>query len=816
MKGHAFLCSVMLSWAGALSFGADSTLQISDAIFQAGELPVAGRVLPNVQDNLAYFMLTCTPPPTSAVTVRVKVGFLTASPADFHGGMLPEEIEVVLEAGASEVMGHIGWVRDDGVPEEDEALSLSLGSISGPPVLGERTNATVIIKNAAPALLIARIYPDSASENAPQFDFEIVRLGDTNAAVSVDHRATRNSTALAGVDFIPGDGRVWFAPGETRKPMAVALRDNGEVSSPLAPRRMIELEIFNPSTNATILDPPLVQHEIWDNEIAATLDLEFSPSFDRFPAIHSVAVQPDGRILLAGASLFISNTQRALVRLNADGSLDSSFRPDIQSWEGASAFAATQSDGRIVVRYDDYGLVRLLPDGGRDDSFAPRQMTLDKLSSSRSSVTILRNGKVLLGIERVIPDEPILVLNGNGSEDEVLQGRLSQYEFFSLVEMPDGRFLLMMNTAWTDERRVPPLVRLQADGSADPTFQPPGTILGVPGSVLPLLDGTIIAESLESSNRVRLVRLLPDGNLDPIFSSLASEGRIVPLFEKEGKVYVWKVPFLLRLVSDGSPDPSFSALLMDYRPHHLSGVGFGPPPQAVPHRDGIVCWGGSYFGANGVPRPLIRITPDAPAGFMFRTSDEFAFVAPTRAFEAEGSVEITVVRTGNTSQPASVRYRTQDGTALDGQSYVAAAGTIPFAPFQTDAVIRITLPQDEVFRGRPYFYLELFDPSIPARLDPRRQIVVHDREPGIVTGRTFTWLDGRKEMEFDVTGLGWNDGYRVGFSTDLIRWNLSDRVYHLGPGPQFGFGQGPWFVRGTPALLEVGPTDRQFYRMIRP
>ena len=91
----------------------------------------------------------------------------------------------------------------------------------------------------------------------------------------------------------------------------------------------------------------------------------------------------------------------------------------------------------------------------------------------------------------------------------------------------------------------------------------------------------------------------------------------------------------------------------------------------------------------------------------------------------------------------SVRYRTEDGTALAGQHYVAAAGTLQFAPFQTEAAIRITLLQDDVFLGRPHFFLTLHEPSVPARLDRPRQIVVHDREPGLVAGRVFTRLARR-------------------------------------------------------------------------
>ncbi|MGE3311001.1 MAG: Calx-beta domain-containing protein, partial [Limisphaerales bacterium] len=170
---------------------------------------------------------------------------------------------------------------------------------------------------------------------------------------------------------------------------------------------------------------------------------------------------------------------------------------------------------------------------------------------------------------------------------------------------------------------------------------------------------------------------------------------------------------------------------------------------------------------------------------------------------------------GNTSGTAGVRYRTQDGTALDGLNYVAAAGTLEFAPLQTDAVIRIELLQDHVFRGRPHFYLELYESSVPARLDRRRQIVVHDREPGMVTGSTFTWLEGKKEMEFDVTALDWHDGYQVEDSFDLIQWNPNGLVRHFGPRrPGFVYSSG--VSKTTFEMLEIGREERRFFRIRRP
>jgi hypothetical protein len=129
MKKQILLYTVALSCVGWTSFGAPSRVEFKSATYQVSEL-----------QGWTFFKLTCTPPPTSdhVVRVQVHVGFLTASPADvyFSGGMAPEEIEVVFAPGASEAEGGVG-VRDDHLPEEDETISLSLGAITGPAILGD-------------------------------------------------------------------------------------------------------------------------------------------------------------------------------------------------------------------------------------------------------------------------------------------------------------------------------------------------------------------------------------------------------------------------------------------------------------------------------------------------------------------------------------------------------------------------------------------------------------------------------------------------------------------------------------------------------
>jgi len=160
-----------------------------------------------------------------------------------------------------------------------------------------------------------------------------------------------------------------------------------------------------------------------------------------------------------------------------------------------------------------------------------------------------------------------------------------------------------------------------------------------------------------------------------------------------------------------------------------------------------------------------------------------------------------------------VRYRTRDDSAIAGQHYTSKASLLEFAPFQTEAVVRIALRQDEVFRGRPRFFLELHDPSPAARLDHPRPIVIHDRARGLIPGGWVNRLDGGTELEFDVAGLAWGQPYEIESSADLRQWTAEGFRRHLGPT------KGSWWITYKSAPESIGipnPSPHKFFRLIVP
>lgn len=285
---------------------------------------------------------------------------------------------------------------------------------------------------------------------------------------------------------------------------------------------------------------------------------------------HAVLVQPDGDIVAAGVEGTLASNSPlggnfALVRYNADGTLDTGFAGDGKVTtefilDSAAHAVALQGDGKIVAagwassfsQGDDFAVARYNADGTLDPSFDSDGMATtsycpsDSCNDRAHAVRIQEDGKLILaghaepaaagtfdshfGLARYNADG---TLDGSFSGDGLTTTPFSlgfpSVEAHALVIQPDGKLV-----AAGDDNGLFALVRYAVDGSLDPSFSGDGkrTIQVSP------IDRTSVAYGLARQADGRLVavgrasdakgfdlhhdfaaaRLLPDGSLDTSFS----------------------------------------------------------------------------------------------------------------------------------------------------------------------------------------------------------------------------------------------------------------------------------------------------------
>lgn len=260
-----------------------------------------------------------------------------------------------------------------------------------------------------------------------------------------------------------------------------------------------------------------------------------------------VVLQPDGRIVVAGWS-GTSTRQFTVARYNTNGSLDTSLDGDgiviVTAFDGFGRGVALQTDDKIVVvgrtfaSPSDVKVVRLNPDGSLDTTFGSGGIvTTDGpagLEDTARRVAIQSDGKiVIVGITwnsaPVANPADIWVVryNSDGTLDSSFDSDgivvtpnttvpEAGDEGSDLVIQPDGKLVV----AGVFGNVAPVLIRYNTDGSLDSTFDGDGIVSTVGGAGLAVklqTDGKIVAAGGNGSDFV-VTRHLGDG---VIASSLA-------------------------------------------------------------------------------------------------------------------------------------------------------------------------------------------------------------------------------------------------------------------------------------------------------
>jgi uncharacterized delta-60 repeat protein len=283
-----------------------------------------------------------------------------------------------------------------------------------------------------------------------------------------------------------------------------------------------------------------------------TLDTAFNPGVSPLldSSVYSLAIQPDGKILVGGFFSFLGEQPRSNIgRLNSDGTLDASFN---SQFTGHLVYSlATQPDGKILVggRFTSLGgqtrtnIGRLNLDGTLDTAFNPG-VNYDP-ASYVNSIVVQADGKILVGGSFTNlagqSRRGIGRLNVDGSLDTTFNPGSSSANVHTLAVQPDGQILV--GGAFTNlggQTRFG-IGRLNSDGSLDTSFNP-GDTNNVVESFALQTDGKIVVggifSTLAGQPRSRIARLNADGTPDITFNPGANgEVRSLAL-QRDGKVLV--------------------------------------------------------------------------------------------------------------------------------------------------------------------------------------------------------------------------------------------------------------------------------------
>ncbi|HWX20634.1 MAG TPA: hypothetical protein VN578_12110, partial [Candidatus Binatia bacterium] len=351
-----------------------------------------------------------------------------------------------------------------------------------------------------------------------------------------------------------------------------------------------------------------------------------------------VAVQPDGKVVLGGyfTDHYVDEygfeyfyRRSLLVRLNANGSSDNNFTNSIGNFGAWIHAIALQSDGRILIggeiattangtnRYD---IARLNADGSVDSSFTPGAG-----GQAVRSIAVQSNGKSLIGgyyLGNGTNRNGVIRLNVDGGQDATFHPATDADSAVALLLIqPDNKVLLGGPYFYFNGTNRHGVARLNPDGSVDNSFSGfnPGT--GVPDNAMAAFalqsDGKLFIgggfTTVNGVNRERVARLNIDGSLDGNFApgSAISAGIRDIAVQVDGKVLIGGAYTVVpgvganaiarRLNSNGSLDGSFDPYVSGssdpYNPYVSPGIS-----AVIAQTGGKVLIGGDFSSVNGTNR----------------------------------------------------------------------------------------------------------------------------------------------------------------------------------------------------------------------
>ena len=345
---------------------------------------------------------------------------------------------------------------------------------------------------------------------------------------------------------------------------------------------------INPANNGVSLyaDQAVLGETIEQNPIILTSgnrDVKFNTGTGFTGGVpYQTYIQPnDGKIIVVGVfASYKGDTANNIIRLNSDGSRDTSFNIG-EGFSGGSVWTLNvQTDGKILVggNFTAYQgvsanyIIRLNSDGSRDTSFNMGT----GFNKEVLAIAIQDDGQILVGADFTeyngVEVNRIIRLNSNGSIDTSFDIGTGFNSSVTSISIYQNKVIVGGNFTLYNDVSANRIVRLNSDGSRDSGFSISTAFnagvrgMSINGTGQILLVGVFTTYQGVGANRI--IRLNSDGSRDTNFNIgtgfdlsarsiiLQSNGAII--IGGEFTTYQGAgANRIIRLNSDGSRDTNF-------------------------------------------------------------------------------------------------------------------------------------------------------------------------------------------------------------------------------------------------------------------
>ncbi len=307
------------------------------------------------------------------------------------------------------------------------------------------------------------------------------------------------------------------------------------------------------------------------------VDLAFDPAGGPDAAVRSIALQTDGRIVVAGDfSSYRSASRERIARVKLDGTLDETFDSPFARQTASIYALAVQADGKILAggfyNFPNLrtGLVRLTSTGAVDSTFAAQGGP----DASVYALEKLEGNRFLVGGSFAkyagAPRHGVALIDANGTLDATFKNETpSGLQVSAIRAAPDGKYIVGAQNASAN------LIQLAANGAWEKNLPiAVGADCAVTAIGFDVFERILVAGALaaKETGHQRMARFHSDGTLDTTWSDASIDDSVHALLvQRTGRVVIGGAfnsvggisrPALARLDVDGSVDPELTASVM--------------------------------------------------------------------------------------------------------------------------------------------------------------------------------------------------------------------------------------------------------------
>lgn len=685
------------------TYTAEATLAYPPTSHQVRAVAYAGTALETVSPTRTVAVARNT---LSVNRTGAGSGFVVSNPAGIScpsdcSENIPHGDSVTLTATASAGSFFGGWSGDctGSVP----TCSLTMDSAKS--VTASFTPLAVIRFSAGSS---------SGAESASPADLTVTRTGDTSLTSTVVY-TTVSGSAVAGSDYTAASATLQFNPGETSKPVSIAV-----VNDPLDENDETFTVTLSNATNATLGSPSTHARTILDDDPLPQVGFEAGASSGgetATPAVLTVTLSP-----ASGRSVTVDY---------ATADVSAAAGPDYTAGSGTITFLPGETSKTISLNVNDDALDE------NDETFTVT------LSNPQFATILIGTHTRTIVDDDALPTLAFTSASSSGPEPT------SPAQFQVTLSPVSGRSVTVQYATVNGSASAP--------GDFDAAT---ATLTFAPGETSKTIDVTILNDTLDEALESFAVSLSNPSN-----ATLGSSSHQRDIVDDDPSPTV-SFDATASSGSEGSTpaviDVSLSqasgqTVTVDYAT--ISGFPIGtatPGADFTPATGTLVFLPGETFKTISVPILEDSLDENDESFVVFLTNPVNAAIGsgthnrtildndlpPVVQFTLGGSsatesvtpAVLEVTLSAPSGRTVTVQYSTGNQSASAGEDYAAQSGTLSFAPGETSKLVSVTINDDTLDEFDETFKVTLSLPtnaSLGLNFEHVRSITDNDAPPTV-------------------------------------------------------------------------------------